>query len=60
MPKKVPTAYTVTQLKDDISKLIRTKGKNLGVYETVGALEVVKTNLLEGLGQLDEIRVNFN
>jgi len=42
-----------TFFKEEIEKSIKRYG-NMTVYETLGALEVVKQNLLERLGRMDK------
>ena len=43
-----------TMLKEEISNIVERYGQesDVTVYETIGALEVVKLNLLERLGKL--------
>jgi hypothetical protein len=42
-----------TYFKEDIEALLN-RYSTLSVYETIGALEVVKQNLLERLGRINE------
>jgi hypothetical protein len=42
-----------TYFKEDIEALLK-RYSTLSVYETIGALEVVKQNLLERLGRINE------
>lgn len=40
-----------TFFKEEVEKIIGTRYGGMGVYETIGALEVVKLSLLERLGR---------
>lgn len=46
-----------TYFKEEVEQSIKRYGK-MTVYETIGALEVVKQNLLERLGRVDSTEAN--
>lgn len=50
--KTDPPKSDATFFKEEVEALLNGRYKNMSVYQTVGALEVVKTNLLERLGRM--------